>query len=147
MGAYRAVSYVGVVIFILGGIVAVYGFTFWQSTQNLKKNGIRVEGTVFEIGSKAIYRFPFVKFTTKKGEEIRFKSRLEVNMDLFKYKVGDKVTVIYHKDDPRNARIDKFWEQNMPELYLAILGAIVMFVGLFVRWTFARKARRRARYR
>ena len=34
MGAYRAVSYVGIVIFLLGGVVAVYGFTFWQSTQD-----------------------------------------------------------------------------------------------------------------
>ncbi|WP_299454489.1 DUF3592 domain-containing protein [uncultured Microscilla sp.] len=146
MSAYRRVSYVGVVLFILGGGVAVYGFTFWQKTQNLKKNGIRTKGTVYEIGSKAIYRFPFVKFTTKKGEEIRFRSKLEVNVDLFNYKIGQEVDVIYHKYNPHNARIDKFWENNMAELYLTLLGVIIMFVGLMVRWFFIRKVRREARY-
>jgi hypothetical protein len=134
------------VLFILGGIVAAYGYTFWQKTQDLKKNGIKVTGTVYEIGSKAIYRFPFVKFKTKEGEEIMFKSELEVNVDLFQYKVGQQVEVIYHKDNPRNARIDGFWEHNTAEMYLALLGAIVMVVGLIVRLTFARKARRHSRY-
>ena len=147
MGAYRAVSYVGIVIFLLGGVVAVYGLTFWLEVEDLKKNGIKAEGTVYEIGQKAIYRFPFVKFKTKEGKEIMFKSQLEVNMDLFQYKIGDKVTVIYHKDDPNNVRIDGFWEKNIERLYLGVLGAIVMMVGLIVRWRFARKARRRAHYR
>lgn len=146
MSAYKRVSYVGIVLFILGGIVAAYGYTFWQKTQDLKKNGIRVKGTVYEIGSKAIYRFPFVKFKTKEGEEVMFKSELEVNVDLFQYKVGQQVEVIYHKDNPKNARIDGFWEHNTAEMYLALLGAIVMVVGLIVRLTFARKARRYARY-
>lgn len=147
MGAYKAVSNVGLVIFVLGAVVAGYGFTFWQELQDLKKNGIKVKGTVYDIGSKAIYRFPYVKFKTKEGEEIKFKSELEVNVDLFTYKVGQEVNVIYHKDNPHNVRIDGFWERNMAQMYLGALGAIVMLVGLIVRWRFRVKARRQARYR
>ena len=113
---YKTVSYIGFVIMLAGLGVAIYGFSFLLKMNDLDKNGIRVTGTVVDINEKAIYRSPWVTFNTLEGEEITFLSELEVNQDLFDYQIGQKVEVVYHKNDPQNCKIDRFWEKHMPQL-------------------------------
>jgi hypothetical protein len=142
MNAYKNASYVGFVLSILGTIVAVYGFSFLLTLNALDANGVVVKGTVFQIEEHAIYRSPWVRFNTVEGKEYVFLSELEQNKDLFPYIVGQEVDVIYDKDNPRNARINAFWERNFAQIFLGIFGVFLMFFGLFVRWQFLRKAKK-----
>jgi len=142
MNAYKNASYVGFVLSILGTVVAVYGFSFLLKLEDLDANGVVVKGTVTQIEEKAIYRSPWVKFKTVEGKEYTFLSELEQNKDLFPYVVGQEVEVIYHKDDPRNARINAFWERNFGQIFLGIFGVFLMLFGLFVRWRFLQKAKK-----
>ena len=91
MNAYKNASFVGIVIFIFGIIIAIYGFSFLSEDNDLEENGIIVKGTVIDINKKAIYRSPFVEFKTKEGQTITFLSKLEVNVDLFNYQIGQEV--------------------------------------------------------
>lgn len=142
MNAYRNASYVGFVLSIFGIIIAVYGFSFLLELQELDANGVVVKGTVFQIEEKAIYRSPWVKFKTLEGKEYMFKSELEQNKDLFPYVIGQEVDVIYHKNNPINARINNFWERHFGQIFLGILGVFLFFFGMFVRWQFLRKAKK-----
>ena len=128
MSAYKRASFVGIVLFLIGIGLSIYGGSFYLKQQDLENNGVRVKGTVVDIGKKAIYRFAFVKFKTTDGQEITFKNEL------------------YHKDDPKNAKIDDFWNANFLPIYLGIVGGFLVVFGLFLRWHFLRKARR-YRYR
>ncbi|MCU0438994.1 MAG: DUF3592 domain-containing protein [Raineya sp.] len=142
MNAYKNASYVGFVISILGLIIAIYGFSFLLKLEDLDANGIKVKGTVIEIEEKAIYRSPRVKFKTLEGNEYTFISDLDQNKDLFNYTIGQEVEVIYHKNDPQNARINAFWERNFGQIFLGIFGVFLMLFGLFVRWRFLQKAKK-----
>lgn len=142
MNAYKNASYVGFVLSVFGLVIAVYGFSFLLQQNELNENGIVVKGTIFQIEEKAIYRSPWVKFKTLEGKEYIFLSELEQNKDLFPYVVGQEVEVIYHKDNPLNAKINAFWEKNFAQIFLGIFGVFLVFFGFFVRWQFLRKARK-----
>jgi hypothetical protein len=144
MNPYKSISYVGFVIMALGTVVTVYGFSFLLTQQELESNAVRVKGTVYDINEKAIYRSPFVKFNTLEGEEFQFLSELEVNVDFFDYTIGQEVDVIYHKDDPNQAKIDSFWQNNFAQVFLGALGVFVFLFGFFMRMIFSRKAKRYA---
>ncbi len=142
MNAYKTASYVGFVIALIGLIVAVYGFSFLLKQNELDANGIAVKGTVFQIEEKAIYRSPWVRFKTLEGKEYVFLSELEQSKDIFNYTIGQEVDVIYHKDDPKNAKINAFWERNFTQIFLGIVGVFMMLFGFFVRWRFLSKAKK-----
>jgi len=132
MAGFKPFAFIGTVIFLMGIVVAVYGFSFLMSKNELQKNGIIVKGKVVDINKKAIYRSPFVTFKTLDNKTITFLSKLEVNVDLFKYQVGQEVEVIYNKNNPKDAEINAFWEQNVAQLYLGGLGAVLMLLGIFL---------------
>lgn len=142
MNTYKRVSFVGIVLFIFGIIIAIYGFSFLTEDNKLGENGETVKGKVIDIRKKAIYRSPIVSFTTKEGKTYTFVSRMEVNVDLFDYKIGQEVDVIYDKTNPTNAQIDAFLERNFPQLFLGGFGAFLMLFGLIFRWIFIRKAKK-----
>lgn len=137
---YKNVSYVGFVILFFGIIISLYGFSFLLAQNNLEKNGVSVKGTVFDIQEKTIYRSPWVVFKTLEGQEIKFLSQLEVNVDLFHYVVGQEVDVVYHKDHPKQAKIDAFWESNFEQLFLSLFGLFLLLFGYFMQKYFKKKA-------
>ena len=139
MAGFKPFAFIGTVIFLMGIVVAVYGFSFLISKNELQKNGIIVKGKVVDINKKAIYRSPFVTFKTLDNKTITFLSKLEVNVDLFKYQVGQEVEVIYNKNNPKEAEINAFWEQNVAQLYLGGLGAVLMLLGIFLLMKSRRK--------
>ena len=144
MNAYKTVSFVGIVIFIFGIIISVYGFSFLAEDNELGDNGITVKGKVIDIAKKAIYRSPVITFTTKEGKKYTFVSRMEINVDFFDYKVGQEVEVIYDKNDPKKAQVNAFLERNFPQLFLGIFGVFLMLLGLIFRRVFLKKARKYA---
>lgn len=146
MNAYKNASFVGIVIFIFGIVISIYGFKFLLEKTELEKNGIIVKGKVIDINQKGIYRAPIVRFVTQDNRTITFLSRLDVNVDFFKYQIGQEVEVIYDKNNPNNAQINAFWEKNMPQIFLGSFGVFLMLLGLLLRKLLLRKARRYNRY-
>ncbi len=142
MNAYKNASFVGIVLFLFGIVITGYGFSFLMEDNDLQENGIIVKGEVIDINKKDIYRSPFVRFTTEEGETITFLSKLDVNVDLFQYEIGQEVEVIYHKNNPKQAEINAFWERNTAQLYLGCFGVFLMFFGIFLRRRLLKKARR-----
>jgi hypothetical protein len=81
------------------------------------KNSIIVKGKVTGVSKKAIYRSAIVTFTTRKGRRIVFKSKLDTNVDLFDYTIGQTVEVIYSPKDPyRTASINTFAERSATKI-------------------------------
>ena len=78
---------------------------------------ITVKGKVHDISKKGIYRSAIVKFTTKEGKRVIFISKLDVNVDLFDYKIGQEVEVIYAPKDPHGtASINTFAERKATQI-------------------------------
>jgi len=143
MNAYKNASYVGFVIMIFGVIISVYGFSFLLKQNNLVANGITVKGKVVEMGTNGpMYVHPIVTFKTQEGEELTFKSELDLNMDITPYYVGKEVNVIYNKDNPQEAKIDNFLEANFAQIFLGVFGVFLVILGLFLRWNFLRLAKK-----
>lgn len=143
MNAFKLASNVGFVIFAFGIAVAVYGFSFLLAQQDLEANAETVKGTIVEmVENGPMYLSPMVKFTTLDGKEITFKSDLDLNKDLTPYTVGQEVEVIYHKDNPYNAKINTFIENNFGQLFLGIFGVFLMIFGLIFRKMMLRNAER-----
>ena len=134
MGATRPFKFIGVVICLFGIAITIYGVTFFLDKRDLEGKGIIVEGTVTDIHVDHIYRSPIVAFQTLEGKNEVFLSELMVNVDLFNYEVGQKVEVIYHRDNPKNARIYSFWEMNFGHMFLGLFGGFLVLLGLFLRW-------------
>jgi hypothetical protein len=131
MNAYKNASFVGIVIFIAGIVIGIYGFSFYLEQSDLETNGIIVKGTVIDIAKKDFYRSPIVRYTTRDNQTFTFRSELDVNKDMFTYVIGQEVDVIYHKDDPANAKIHAFWE-----------GVFLMIFGFFLRRRLLKKAKK-----
>ena len=68
MSTFKRFSFVGIIIFIFGIIVAAYGFSFLAEDNELGENGVTVKCKVIEISEKAIYRSPVVTYTTLEGQ-------------------------------------------------------------------------------
>lgn len=145
MNAFKLASNVGFVIFAFGIAVAIYGFSFLMAQNDLEANSERVKGTVIElVPNGPMYISPMVRFTTLDGKEITYKSDLDLNKDLSPYTVGQEVDIIYHKDNPYNAKIDSFIENNFGQLFLGIFGVFLMIFGLIFRKMMLRNAERYA---
>lgn len=87
------------------------------SGENIYSKGITVKGKVIDISKKGIYRSAIVRFTTKNGRRVVFKSKLDTNVDLFDYKIGQKVEVIYAPKDPKGtASINTFAERTATKI-------------------------------
>lgn len=144
MSAYKRVAFVGIILFLFGVVITIYGFSFLLQENELSENGVIVKGKVVDINEKDFYRAPFIEFTTLEGEKIIFLSPLDVNVDFFDYKIGDEVEVIYNKNNPKHAQINAFWERNTAQMYLGFVGIFLIFFGLLFRRRMLRKARRAA---
>ena len=141
MNAFKRASFVGIVIFLIGIVIAIYGYSFLLEQNELQKNGIVVTGKVIDINKKAIYRSPFIRFKTRENKTIIFLSKLEINHLFFKYHIGQEVKVIYNKNNPRQAEINAFWERYFAQIFVGSFGVFLMLLGLFLRWLFLKKAK------
>lgn len=139
--SYRRLSMVGIILMFIGIGLGIWGAKVLLKEHALTKKGIRTQGTVVSVHKNGIYRSPIVEFNTLEGERISFRSNFEYNLDLYPYKIGDVVPVIYEPNNPNSAEIDAFWEHNFLYLFLIGLGMILLLVGFVVRFVFLKKAR------
>jgi hypothetical protein len=51
---------------------------------------------------------------------------------LFDLKVGQKIEIIYDKNNPKKAQENTFWARYGPRVIPASFGGIIFLIGLFV---------------
>lgn len=141
MNAYKNASFAGIVILILGIIVSIYGFSWFLYQENLDENGLITTGIVVDINEKDFYRSPIVTFTTQDSQEVSFLSKLDVNVDLFQYEIGQEVEVIYDPSDPQQtAEVNAYWERNTAHTWSGVVGVFMIIFGFFWRRHMLNKA-------
>ena len=109
--------------------IGAYGlFSTYQSTKNLIETEGIVIGNVLTIYGDATYT-PAIKFTANDSVEWMVNGSVGSNPPM--YRVGEKVSVLYHKEKPNNARIKSFMELWFGDvLFISI--ALFVFVIAFI---------------
>ena len=115
---------------IVFGIAVVW----WQHNHDFVQSAERVEGEVIEIvenrkdGNRLTA--PIIEFTDHLGQQQKFQSSVFSSPQ--RYFVGDKVQVLYDKDNPRTAVIDSGWEINLLPLVLFVGGILNIFLAIIL---------------
>jgi hypothetical protein len=103
----------------------------------LQSSGLRAPGEVIRIKSEyssgrngGYNYYPIVRYRTERNETVEFKDSIGSNPP--SYRPGDRVTVLYRADDPRDVIIDRgaFWNWAIPAVLL--MGSVLL--GLLALW-------------
>jgi hypothetical protein len=124
----------GVIFFIIGaGILIGGGFTV-KNIISFLDNSIKTEGNVINIiqsrssdGGNLMYS-PEVSFVDAKGQTITFGSNTSSSVST--YKIGEKVSVLYRKDNSQDAKINTFFQIWFGSIMVVFLGGIFFLIGL-----------------
>jgi hypothetical protein len=129
-------KFVGTMVMLMGlvvGSMATFSSETWDNLGiKVVKDPVVTTGTVIDINKKDIYRAPFVSFKAQNGKTYRFLSQFDRNVDLFDLKVGQKIEIVYDKNDPGKAQENRFWARYGPRAIPAIFGGVIFLIGLFV---------------
>ncbi len=126
----------GTMVMLMGlvvGSMSTFSTETWDKLGvNVVKDPVLTTGTVTAINKKDIYRSPFVRFKAQNGKTYNFLSQFDRNVDFFDLKVGQKIEIIYDKDNPRRAQENTFWARYGPRVIPGAFGGIIFLIGLFV---------------
>ena len=130
---------------LLGG--GIFSF-FWQRAKLAQS--LRVEGVVIGlVGARAGQKFvvsktaeglnlepkvlyrPRIQFRTESGDTINFVARVASRPA--RYKIGERVTILYNPRHPAEARLPHFVEIWFVTLMLVFFGLFMIGMGL-LRW-------------
>lgn len=105
------------------GLMIVFGVLAWSlDTYRFVKGSTATEGVVVALNAGGSH--PQIKFTTADGKEIEYAQ----NGLIGGYRVGDRATVLYDPQNPREASVDTFgalWGFHLSGLILGFC-----FVGV-----------------
>lgn len=125
---------VSILLFIAGILLLLFGAFFLFYALQFKKNAIKTLGTVIEVKTStgrttSITYSPVLEFTTLDGEKhIYDVSRFNYT----KYKVGDKIEIVYSKKDPTDVNVDKFYNIFIPPIVLISLSILCLITALVI---------------
>ena len=124
---------ISLVIFVSGIIPIGIAFGWSQHThRGFFQTGERVEGVVVEVrehtsNNTRMYT-PVVEFTDHLGQQQKVLSRLSSNRQW--NSVGDRVQILYERDDSSIAMVDNYWEGNLATLMFLVIGIVHVFVAI-----------------
>ena len=129
-------KFVGTMVMLMGMVVGSMYFLSSEQWAKLKihvvEDAVEAKGTVIDINEKGIYRAPFVKFKAHDGKYYRFLSQFDRNVDFFDLKKGQKIDIIYERENPKRAQENNFWARYGPRGIPAAMGGTIFLIGLFV---------------
>lgn len=138
-----AANVIGFFLFSASIVLIAYGLYNLKLEKDLDAVGIKAEGTVIDLAVVQPYRLAIVEFRTKDGQTIQFQDKLYWNWQFEKYKVGDKVDVIYDPKAPhQTAVINDFFQRNTAPWFPVIMGVVVALVAWITRKILHRKSER-----
>jgi hypothetical protein len=134
MGGKKNTVFAIVIMIIMGVVFLTAGIYTLSSRINLSKNGISAVGRVVKVNrhhsSKNTTYRPVVEFTTSSGEKIQVEYPNGTNPP--KYSVGDRVTVRYLENNPKNFLIDSTFEVYIFPIIFISIGALIILLCLFL---------------
>ena len=143
------VGFVQIVFFIFSLSImfaAVYGaFRIWRSNpraSQIRATETRTSKTSGEvIALKAVRRWtvaPQVRFLASDGRVVTFVDKIEVNISIPTYKIGQTVTVTYQPDKPENARVGDASVGGLSSPYAMPCVLLLIGFGFALGATFSR---------
>jgi len=126
----------GAIFFLLGAGILVGDFFVTTGTIYFLRSSVETDGSVINIihsrssdSVNAMYT-PEVSFTDASGQTITFTSNISSSSS--SYKIGDKVSVLYDKNNSRSARINTFFQLWFATIIMSVVGVIFFIIGLFI---------------
>jgi hypothetical protein len=110
----------GIICVVIGIYIAYYEFV---RKSMLKKNGIPVVAKIHEVNHRRIRRKQYAVdvhalFHTENNEEIIAK----LDVSSLTMKVGQKIDIVYDKDDPYKVTVTKKIASIINYIYIAVFG-------------------------
>jgi hypothetical protein len=128
--------YIGAgVCFLIGGVMVIYALKLFYETLIFLRAAARTVGTVVYLAparnsdGQATY-LPVFAYRTNDGSIYQHTSTVASNPP--SYKIGDTATLLYHKRNPRRARVRSFTELWLAQLTLIVCGIIGTIAGLIM---------------
>lgn len=125
-----------VLVFILmGAIFSIVGVVSLSNNLDLSRNGISAQGTVIDLerhyGTKRKITYkPEIEYTTSDGETVRVVYSIGSNPPA--YSVGEKVKIIYSKDNHEDIVIDSILQIYGLPVIAALVGVVIFFAGIAI---------------
>jgi uncharacterized membrane protein YfcA len=121
------------VFLIIFGVILFYiGLRFWLKTKHILINGLEAEGVVFDlvdsVNIKSRTRYPIIRFLTLEKEWVTEKYSIGIFSQFLK--VGQKVTVIYSRENPKEFVVKSRSTTALPIVAIA-LAVVALAVGLY----------------
>lgn len=119
-------------IFTILGIGLLVGAALiCRSTYLFLEEAIKTEGTVVKLvrhrsNDSTIYR-PVIQFTSQNEQVIEFTASVGSNPP--SYSEGEKVEVLYHPENPKNAKINGLFSLWGASVILGVLGGAFFAIG------------------
>lgn len=122
----------GLIIVAIGIALFYVAFKFRINTKNIAKNGEQAEGVVFDIvesdNIKSQAKYPIIRFVTSKKEWITEQYNISTLPGLFKK--GQKVTIVYNPDNPKEFFVKSAITSIAPILAIA-LAIVILAAGVY----------------
>lgn len=122
-----------VIPLIIGLVFLFIAIKTLLKQNKLKKTGITTEGIVYDVskepGSTLNFSYPIIRFTTLTQEWITETA----NIGMFPgfYKKGQKVTVIYDQNSPKEFTLDSKTNSFITLLFL-VVGLLITTLGVYL---------------
>jgi hypothetical protein len=122
--------------FILGAILLTIGVLWALNQWRFRSDAVVAEGLVVDVvvdtdakGSRTYSSV--VEFTDNMGERHRYQEGVAVTGSPF-FDKGERVPVLYERENPSRAQIDSFSSSWLVPLLFASFGLIFMWVGRII---------------
>ncbi|MEI7873154.1 MAG: DUF3592 domain-containing protein [Alphaproteobacteria bacterium] len=118
----------------IGGLILVGGLALGLGSLRHVLHGERADGEVIEMRREGDMYAPVVRFRLSSGETQTVEDLASGAPD---FAVGDRITILYMPQDPRDFRIDTFDRLWFSAIFVTIFGAFWMLFGI-VAWALSR---------
>ena len=89
---------------LLGIVITPVGLIWWQHVRSFVQTAEKTEGTVIELVKEGKTYRPIVEYADHMGQRQELRSRTGTNPP--SYSVGDKVQILYDRNDPDSVKIN-----------------------------------------
>lgn len=125
---------IAIFLFLAAAFELVLGGVFYWRTANFIKSAQQTSGLIVELEKResndesgATY-YPIYTFTDNSGVEHRITARNGTYPPAFE--VGEKVTILYPPNDPKDAEINSFWSLWLWPIILGGMALVEIIFGL-----------------
>ena len=134
MAVDKSWRWISALILGIGGLILVGGLALGLGSLRHVLHGERADGEVVEMRREGDMYAPVVRFRLPDGEMQTVKDLASGAPD---FAAGDKVTILYMPQDPRDFRIDTFDRLWFSAIFVTVFGAFWMLFGI-VAWALSR---------